>query len=344
MTGSKTDILSLSLEELSKKITDLGEPPFRAKQIFQWLHSKKINNFDKMVNIPLSLRTKLDQEFCLNSLFILKKLESCADNTVKYLYRLSDGDLTESALMEYDHGYSLCISTQAGCRMGCAFCASGKSGLNRNLLPSEMLGQLYAAEEDGGITVGSIVLMGIGEPLDNYDNVIRFLKLLSDSEGRNMSLRRVSLSTCGIVPKIYELAGLKSGLTLSVSLHAADDEKRSEIMPVNKAYPIKELMKACDNYYNVTGRRISFEYAVIGGVNDSASDAEKLSRLLSGRNCHLNLIPVNSIRESGFMSDKKSFKAFFDALKSKGLNVTVRRTLGADINAACGQLRNAEEH
>lgn len=339
----KKDILSYSLSELETELQELGEKKFRAKQIYEWLHSKKVNNFSEMSNISLALRTKLEENYCINSIKVVKKLESSLDNTVKYLYGLYDGNHIESVLMEYKHGNSLCISTQVGCKMGCKFCASTIAGFKRNLLPSEMLAQVYTAENDSGRHIDSIVLMGIGEPLDNFDNVIKFLQILSSETGKNMSLRHVSLSTCGIVPKIYRLAEYRFGLTLSVSLHAYCDEKRSGIMPVNNTYPVGELMKACRDYTEMTGRRISFEYAVIHGVNDAKADADGLIGLLHGMNCHVNLIPVNEIKERSYRADRNALHAFAAALEKGGLNVTVRRTLGADINAACGQLRREYE-
>ncbi|MGN0691849.1 MAG: 23S rRNA (adenine(2503)-C(2))-methyltransferase RlmN [Oscillospiraceae bacterium] len=339
----KLDILSLYPDELASEIEALGEKKFRAAQIFDWLHVKRAVSFDEMTNISLSLRTKLDEKFYINRLNVVKTLESSIDNTVKYLYELSDGNHVECVLMDYKHGNSLCISTQVGCKMGCKFCASTIAGFKRNLRPSEMLSEIYEAERSSGRKVESLVLMGIGEPLDNFDNVVRFLKLLSCPEGKNLSLRHVSLSTCGLVDRIYELAELKLGLTLSVSLHAADNKRRSEIMPVNNSYNIEKLLDACRDYIASTGRRISFEYAVIRGVNDSKADADKLIGLLKGMNCHVNLIPVNEIKERDFKSDRRSVLNFQHMLETGGLNVTVRRTLGSDINAACGQLRREYE-
>lgn len=335
----KTDILSLTLEELTAALGEMGEKKFRSEQIFVWLHAKKVTDFSEMTNISLELRTKLDKFFYIKRLNIVKRLESCRDNTIKYLYELDDGGHVEAVLMEYKHGNSICISTQAGCKMGCKFCASAIAGFDRDLTASEMLREIYTAEDDSGRHIDSVVLMGIGEPLDNYGSVVRFLGLLSSQKGRNMSLRHVSLSTCGIVPKIYELAKLRLGLTLSVSLHAAENERRSEIMPVNRRWDIDELMEACRTYIAATGRRISFEYAVISGVNDSGEDAAALAGLLKGMNCHINLIPVNEIKERSYKADRRRVKQFADRLSAMGMNVTVRRTLGADINAACGQLR-----
>lgn len=339
----KKDILSYSLEELEAALAEIGEKKFRAKQIYEWLHVQRVSEFDKMSNISLSLRTKLDEEFYINSINIVKKLESHIDNTVKYLYELSDGNHVECVMMEYKHGNSLCISTQVGCKMGCRFCASTIAGFKRNLLPSEMLLQIYTAEKESGKHVDSLVLMGIGEPLDNFDNVIKFLQLLSFETGKNMSLRHVSLSTCGLVNRIYDLAEYKFGLTLSISLHAVTDKKRSEIMPVNNRFCINELLQACRDYIDKTGRRISFEYSVIHGVNDSPEDAAGLIKLLKNMNCHVNLIPVNEIKERDFKADRKSLEKFEEMLIKGGLNATTRRTLGADINAACGQLRREYE-
>lgn len=339
----KKDILSYSLEELEAALAEIGEKKFRAKQIYEWLHVQRVSEFDKMSNISLSLRTKLDDEFYINSINIVKKLESHIDNTVKYLYELSDGNHVECVMMEYKHGNSLCISTQVGCKMGCRFCASTIAGFKRNLLPSEMLLQIYTAEKESGKHVDSIVLMGIGEPLDNFDNVVKFLQLLTYETGKNMSLRHVSLSTCGLVNRIYDLAEYKFGLTLSISLHAVTDKKRSDIMPVNNRFCINELLQACRDYIDKTGRRISFEYSVIHGVNDSPEDAAGLIKLLKNMNCHVNLIPVNEIKERDFKADRKSLEKFEEMLIKGGLNATTRRTLGADINAACGQLRREYE-
>lgn len=339
----KKDILSYSLNEIYSEMESVGEKTFRGKQIYEWLHTKRVHEFANMSNISLPLRTKLDDDYCINSIKIVRKLESSIDNTVKYLYELSDGNHIESVLMDYKHGNSLCISTQVGCKMGCNFCASTIAGFKRHLLPSEMLLQVYEAEKDSGRHIDSLVLMGIGEPLDNFDNVVKFLQLISFETGKNLSLRHVSLSTCGLVDRIYDLAEYRFGLTLSVSLHAVSDAKRNRIMPVNKKYPIGELLKACRYYIEKTGRRISFEYAVIHGVNDSHEDADALIKLLKGMNCHVNLIPVNHIKERDYRSDKNSLYSFLGILEKGGLNATVRRTLGADIDAACGQLRREYE-
>ena len=337
----KIDILSLSREELASEMTAMGEKSFRAKQIYEWLHLKKIMDFSQMSNISAQLREKLSKKFCIKSLIIKKRLVSKIDNTVKYLYGLPDGEAVETVLMEYKHGNSLCISTQVGCRMGCRFCASTIAGFVRNLEPSEMLLQIYETERDSARHVDSIVLMGIGEPMDNFDNVVKFLSLLN-SGGDGMSLRHVSLSTCGVVDKIYRLAELNMGLTLSISLHAATDEKRSAIMPINKRYSLSELMKSCREYFRITGRRISFEYSLIEGVNDTDESADELIKLLGGMLCHVNLIPINEIKERDF-TKSRYVERFQKRLTDAGINATVRRTLGADINAACGQLRRDEE-
>lgn len=341
--SEKTDILSLSPEELEIAFSDMGEKKFRARQVFDWLHVKNVRSFEEMSNISKQLRTKLSENFCLKSLNIERKLESKTDNTVKYLYRLDDGNFIETVLMEYNHGYSLCVSSQVGCKMGCNFCASTIAGFVRNLEPSEILLQIYETERDSGKKIDSIVMMGIGEPLDNFSNVVKFLELLSCPEGRNMSLRHVALSTCGVVPKIRKLCELHLGLTLSVSLHASDNNRRSEIMPVNRAYPIEELLSACKDYIKNTGRRITFEYAVINDVNSSEADARKLAELLKGINCHVNLIPVNNVKERSYTSSMKTVNRFREMLVQRGINATVRRTLGADINAACGQLRRERQ-
>ena len=335
----KMDILCLDLPELEAILTAAGEKKFRAKQIFHWLHVKRVLNFDEMTDLSVQLRTYLKENFCVNGLFVQKRLESCIDNTVKYLYRLSDGNFVETVLMEYSYGHSLCISTQVGCKMGCRFCASAIAGFVRDLTPAEMLMQIYETEKNSGVKISGLVLMGIGEPLDNFDNVVKFLNILSHKDGNNFSLRHVSLSTCGIVPKIYELAQLRLGLTLCISLHCADNIGRSEIMPVNRAYNIEELLDACRSYIESTGRRITFEYAVIDGVNSSEKDADKLSDLLRGINCHVNLIPVNKVRERNYTTAVNAVSNFAKRLEKRGINATVRRTLGSDIDAACGQLR-----
>lgn len=336
---AQIDILSLGYDELLEEMLLMGEPKFRAKQIFSWLHEKKVTSFSEMTTLSLQLRERLKEKFCLNRLKIAKRLASSIDDTVKYLYQLPDGNYVETVWMEYHHGVSVCLSTQVGCRMGCKFCASTIAGFVRNLTPGEILLQIYEAERDMGKNIDSIVLMGIGEPLDNYDNVISFLKILSSPEGRGMSLRHVTLSTCGIVPRIYDLAKDASGITLSISLHSSSDGKRSEIMPINRSYNISQLLAAANSFFKATGRRITFEYAVIEDVNSAEKDAAELAGILKGMQCHVNLIPVNPIAERNFYGSRKTANKFMDILSKYGINATVRRTLGSDIEAACGQLR-----
>ena len=318
---------------------ELGQPKYRAKQVFKNLHSG-ICRFEDMTDIPKTLRNMLEEKCYIADVKIVRRLESQIDGTVKYLYELYDGELIESVLMKYEHGYTVCISTQVGCRMACGFCASGLQGLVRNLTASEMLAQLMAAERDNNIRVSNVVMMGMGEPLDNFDNSVRFLKLVSDDNGMNIGLRHISLSTSGVVSGIYRLAEEKLPITLSVSLHAPNDKLRQTIMPVAKRWNVKELMTACRDYQKVTTRRISFEYALMEGVNDSDVCASQLATLMRGILCHINLIPANPVRENSFKKpDRKRILHFKSLLEQKGLNVTVRRTLGADIEASCGQLR-----
>ena len=339
----KQDIKSLTLTELEAALAALGQPRFRAKQVYGWLHQKWVDSFAQMSNLPAALREQLDGLYYINAIRIQKKLVSQIDGTVKYLYGLRDGNCIEAVLMQYHHGRSLCISTQVGCRMGCKFCASTLAGRVRNLTASEMLDEVYTAQKDCGERVDSLVLMGIGEPLDNFKNVMAFLKILSSPEGLNLSLRHVSLSTCGLVDKIYELAREKLQLTLSISLHAPNDAIRDLSMPVNKKYNMEQLLKACRDYFAITGRRISFEYALIAGVNDAPEHARELAGRLRGMGAHVNLIPVNPVAETGFRrGDRSSVERFRAQLESLGVNATVRRELGADIAAACGQLRRQE--
>ena len=334
------DILSMTLPELREAVTALGEPGYRAGQVYRWLHRRHCTSFAQMLDLPQSLRTKLDVEFCIKSLFVARKLASSLDDTVKYLYRLPDGQHVESVLMHYEHGWRLCISTQVGCRMGCRFCASTIAGYVRNLTASEMLLQMDATERDAGVQISGIVLMGIGEPLDNFENVRRFLMLLSDPDGRRMSLRHVTVSTCGLVPRIRELADLHTGLTLAVSLHNPTDAGRSAVMPVNRRYPLGELMEACIYFFEKTGRRVTYEYAVMEGENDSEADAAALADLLRGQGAHVNLIPVNRVRERSYHATRQAAVRFMERLSRHGVHATVRRTLGSDIEAACGQLRH----
>ncbi len=337
------DILSLEQSELEADILAMGEKKFRAAQIYQWLHKKRAASFGEMSNLSSELRSRLAKEYYIGSLKAVRVLKSKLDDTEKFLFELADGNHIETVLMSYEHGDSLCVSTQVGCRMGCRFCASTIAGYKRSLEPSEILLQLYEAERISGRKVSSIVLMGIGEPLDNFDNVVKFLRILSSEQGTNMSLRHVSLSTCGLVDRIYDLAALDLDLTLSISLHATNDKKRSELMPVNNRYHISELMKACYDYFNKTGRRISFEYALINGENDSYDDAQALASLVKGMPSHVNIIPVNKIKERSFTSDRGAAHEFAKLLTGLGVNATVRRTLGSDIDAACGQLRREYE-
>ncbi len=338
----KKDILSLNLQELTNEITALGQPKFRAKQIYRWLHKSFVTEFSQMSDLSLSLRELLNDNFVIFGCTIEKKLVSEYDSTVKYLFKLHDGEFIESVLMKYKYGYTVCVSSQVGCRMGCTFCASTLSGVVRNLNPSEILSQIYTISRDNDIRVSHVVMMGMGEPFDNYGNVLKFLQLVSDENGVNLSMRHISLSTCGIVPKIYSLMEENLQLTLSVSLHAPTDELRSSMMPVNKKYPINELIGACREYTLKTSRRISFEYSLVKNVNDTDECAHALAKLLKGMLCHINLIPVNEVTETGCKkSSPERVKRFADILSSKGFTVTVRRELGSDINAACGQLRRS---
>lgn len=338
----KVDIKSLYLEELEALLKEMGEPKFRASQIFKWLHSGA-TSFEEMTNLSKELRIKLSEKCYIANVEIVRRLESRLDGTVKYLYRLFDGQLIESVLMKYNHGYTVCISTQVGCRMGCSFCASGINGLARNLTASEMIAQLLAAQKDNGIRVSNVVMMGMGEPLDNLENSVRFLKLVSDEKGMNIGLRHISLSTSGVVSGILKLAEYKFPITLSISLHAPSDEIRDKIMRVNKKWNVEALLDACKKYQSATGRRISFEYALMHGINDTEECAEMLAKKLKGIMCHVNLIPANPVAETQFKKpDKKQIMFFCELLNKKGLNSTIRRTLGADIEASCGQLRRKE--
>lgn len=336
----KTDIKSMNIEELRAAVADMGQPSFRAAQIYKWLQKDGVPDFHEMTDLPLSFREKIDDNFVIFSCAIEKKLVSEYDRTVKYLFRLNDGERVESVLMKYSYGYTLCVSTQAGCKMACSFCASALGGFARDLRPSEMLSQIHEAQRDHGVRISRVVLMGMGEPLDNYDNTMRFLELVSLPEGLNIGMRNISLSTCGIVPRIYDLMREKLQLTLSVSLHAPNDSLRSRIMPVNSRWGVDELLKACRDYTAAVPRRISFEYVMIDGFNDSAECALELAEKLKGILCHINLIPVNSVAGKGFRGSPQKKVAFFaNILSKKGYAVTVRRRLGSDINASCGQLR-----
>lgn len=335
------DIKSIYEEELKEDFRRLGEPAYRAEQVYKWLHNG-VKSFDEMTNISKDLRKKLMEMYYISHAAIEKKLISAYDDTRKYLFSFADGETVESVLMSYHHGYTSCISTQAGCKMGCTFCATGKSGFSRNLTASEMLSQIQAEQEDNNIRISNIVLMGMGEPLDNFDNVIRFLKLVSSEHGMNIGMRHISLSTCGIVPRIYELADMKLQLTLSVSLHAPNNQIRSRTMPINHRYDVEELLKACKYYVHKTNRRISFEYAMIDGVNDSDSCAYELAEKLKGILSHVNLIPVNTVGGTGYKKSRRErMQSFIRILERAGITATVRRTLGSDINASCGQLRHS---
>ena len=333
------NLKSLTMPEMAAEFQKLGQPGFRAKQVFTWLH-KGARSYDEMTNLPKALRELLSKQYPICPPRVVRKQESKRDGTIKYLWELHDGNCVETVLMRYHYGNTVCISTEVGCRMGCAFCASTLGGLVRRLEPFEMLDQVLFTQVDSGLPVSHIVLMGIGEPLDNFDNVMRFLELVNSPQGMNISMRHISLSTCGLVPKIDELAKRKLQLTLSVSLHAPNDEVRNRIMPVNRAYPSEELLEACRRYYRETSRRVSFEYAMIDGVNDSEADAKELLRRLKGLPAHFNLIPLNHVEESPLKPSSKAAVAKFQKiLEDGGVPATVRRTLGGDIDASCGQLR-----
>ena len=333
------NLKSMTLPELTAVIKELRQPAFRGKQVYSWLH-KGVRSYDEMTNLPKGLRDTLAERYPICPPEVARKQVSQKDGTIKYLWRLSDGNCVETVLMRYHYGNTVCISTEVGCRMGCAFCASTLGGLVRRLEPFEMLDQVLFTQVDSGLPVSHIVLMGIGEPLDNFDNVMRFLELVNSADGMNISMRHISLSTCGLVPKIDELAKRKLQLTLSVSLHAPNDEIRNQIMPVNRAYPSEELLAACRRYYEATSRRISFEYAMIDGVNDSEADARELLRRMKGLPAHFNLIPLNYVEESPLKpSSREAVARFQKILEDGGIPATVRRTLGGDIDASCGQLR-----
>ena len=337
------DILSMTLEEMTAAFGEMGIQKFRAKQIYEWLHRHLACDYSEMLNIPKSLREELSEKFPLYNCEIERKQVSKLDGTVKYLFRLHDGDFVESVVMKYKYGYTICVSSQVGCKMGCAFCASTLGGFKRSLNAGEILSQLYRAQKDIGERISHIVLMGMGEPLDNFDNVMRFLALISDEKGLNISMRNISLSTCGLVPKIDELLNRHLQLTLSVSLHAPSDEIRNKIMPINKSYPVDSLLRMCRKYTEETSRRISFEYSMLSGFNDTDECARLLASKLKGMLCHVNLIPVNEVAESPFKpSTPERIEKFVSILSSNGINVTVRRTLCSDIDASCGQLRLKE--
>lgn len=336
----KKDIKSFTLTELKAEMEGLGEKSFRAAQLYEWMHRKLARGFDEMTNLPLAMREQCGARYSYTALPIVTVQESAVDGTKKYLFALADGNVVESVWMRYKHGNSVCISSQVGCRMGCRFCASTLDGLVRNLTPSEMLDQIYAITRDTGERVSNVVVMGSGEPLDNYENLLRFLTLLTDENGLHISQRNVTVSTCGLVPKMRELAQEKLQITLALSLHAATDEKRREMMPIAERYSLAELMEVCAYYFAQTGRRITFEYSLVRDVNDTRQDAETLAALIRGLNCHVNLIPVNPVKERAYVqSDRRAVEAFAETLQKRGVNATVRRELGRDIDGACGQLR-----
>ncbi len=338
--NSKIDIKSLSLEELTEELADSGEKPFRARQMYEWMHVKLARDFGEMTNLSKAFRQQCGQRYGYTALEAVQVQESKLDGTRKYLFRLPDGNMVESVWMRYKHGNSVCISSQVGCRMGCRFCASTLDGLERSLLPSEMLDQVYEVTRLTGERVSNVVVMGIGEPLDNYDNLVKFIRMLTDENGLHISQRSVTVSTCGIVPYMRRLAEEGLQITLALSLHAATDGKRQELMPIAKRYSIRELMDACRYYFEQTGRRITFEYSLVGGVNDSWEDAEALSALAAPLCSHVNLIPVNPIKERNFVqSEAARIQAFKNKLEKNKINVTIRREMGRDIDGACGQLR-----
>ena len=336
----KKDIRAYGYEELQKEMATIGEKAFRAKQIYEWLHVKLVDHFDEMTNLSKVLREKLEENYEILPVVMLERQISQIDGTNKFLFRLYDGNVVESVLMKYKHGNSVCISSQVGCRMGCAFCASTIGGLVRNLSPSEMLGQIYQIQKISGERVSNVVIMGTGEPMDNYDNFLKFIHLLTDEHGLNISQRNITISTCGIVPKIKELAQKHLQITLAISLHSPNDEMRRGLMPIAMKYSIDELLDACHYYFKETNRRMTFEYSLVAGVNDQPVHAEELAGRLKGFPCHVNLIPVNPIKERDFkQSMPKSVMEFKKILEKNRVNVTIRREMGADINAACGQLR-----
>lgn len=337
---NKIDIKSFNLEELTAFIVENGEKAFRAKQVYQWLHVKQVDAFDEMTNLSKAFREKLEQLCYITDLHQEAVQISKIDGTRKYLFLLEDGNVIESVLMRYKHGNSVCISSQVGCRMGCRFCASTLDGLVRGLKPSEMLDQIYKIGKDIGERISNVVVMGTGEPMDNFDNLLKFIELLTDENGLNISQRNLTVSTCGIVPRMRELADRQLSITLALSLHASNQQKRLELMPVANKYDIHEVIDACRYYFDKTGRRVTFEYSLVGGVNDTDEDAKELSQLIHGMNCHVNLIPVNPIKERDYVqSNTAVIAAFKNKLEKNGINVTIRREMGRDIDGACGQLR-----
>lgn len=338
----KKDLLSYSIEDLKKILTDMGEKPFRANQINEWLNKKLVDDFVEMTNLSKSLKEKLAEEFYIEKLKIVKVMTSKIDGTQKFLFQLRDGNIIESVLMKYKHGNSVCISTQVGCRMGCRFCASTLDGLVRNLTSSEMIKQIYSIQKYSGERISNIVLMGSGEPMDNFDNVIAFVKMITSENSLHISQRNITISTCGLVENMKKLADLELQITLALSLHAADDDTRQQLMPIAKKYSVSEVIEACKYYFNKTGRRITFEYSLVAGVNDNIEEAKKLSGLVRNMNCHINLIPVNPIKERDYKkSSLNNITQFKNYLEKNGINVTIRREMGSDIQGACGQLRKS---
>jgi len=341
----KKDLKSMTYEELQEEMLGIGLQKFRSKQIYQWMHEKVVAGFDKMTNLSKELREKLENEYTYVALKQVRMQESKLDGTRKYLFALEDNNLVESVFMRYKHGNSVCISSQVGCKMGCRFCASTLDGWERNLTASEMLDQIYAITRDTGERVSNVVVMGTGEPLDNFDNLVRFIRLLTDENGLNISQRNITVSTCGLVPQIKKLAEEKLQITLALSLHATTDEKRRKLMPIAEKYSLNEVIPACKYYFEQTGRRITLEYSLVGGVNDTDEDAEELVEIASGLNCHVNLIPVNPIKERDYVrSGNREIEAFKNKLEKNKINVTIRREMGQDIDGACGQLRRRQLH
>lgn len=340
--SEKTDILGLPMEELERQMAGMGEKRFRAGQIYEWLHVHHARSFEEMTNLPKMLRQELPDRYQIPELNTVEVLTSKIDGTQKFLFALEDGNVIESVLMRYSYGLSACISSQAGCRMGCRFCASAIGGKVRDLSAGEMIRQITKMAETAGERIGHVVIMGSGEPLDNYDNLVRFLKVMGDPKGECLSLRDITVSTCGIVPNIYRLAGEGLPVTLALSLHAPSQEKRERLMPIAKKYPIREVLDAMKEYYARTGRRITFEYSCVEGENTSPQDAEMLADLVRGMNCHINLIPVNQVKERAYRRpDRAKIEAFRGKLEKRGISVTIRREMGRDINGACGQLRRS---
>lgn len=339
-TNEKQDLRSMTQESLKEAVVQIGEKPFRAKQIFTWLHKNQVESIDEMTNISKALREKLKDSFTISPMDIVQKLTSKTDGTCKYLFDIGGGTVIESVLMRYDYGNAVCISSQAGCRMGCSFCASTVDGLERNLLAGEMAAQIYKIQKDIGERISNVVIMGSGEPLDNYQNVLDFLNIINDKDGNDLGLRHITVSTCGLVEKINDLAQKRLQINLAISLHAPNDQIRQKIMPVAKKYSIDSVIGAARDYANTTKRRVTYEYALIKGVNDSKENAGELAKRLKGTMCHVNLIPVNDVRENNYVkSDEAGIKTFAGILSSCGIETTIRRKLGSDINAACGQLR-----